>query len=115
MSDASSPQKSASELLATPVQFLKGVGPQRAELLERLELRFARDVLFFFPRDYQDMSQLRAIAELRGDRLLSDGRLDIQAMNRNVRNIFAVGQGDELDRSVLAPRASSCNRTDRGG
>src|SRR5688500_10406721 len=61
---SSLPQKSPAELLAAPVQFAKGVGPQRAELLEKLDLRTVRDVLFFFPRDYQDMSDLRSIAEL---------------------------------------------------
>ncbi len=49
--------KSAAELLATPVQFLKGVGPDRAKLMERLGLRTAADVLFNFPRDYQDLTR----------------------------------------------------------
>ena len=61
---SSEPAKSASEQLAVPVQFLKGVGPQRAALLERLGLKTAADVLFFFPRAYEDQSQLRAIEEL---------------------------------------------------
>jgi ATP-dependent DNA helicase RecG len=56
--------KSPTELLATPAQFLKGVGPQRAELLERLGLRTARDVVFFFPRDYQDLTELARVADL---------------------------------------------------
>ena len=43
-------QKSPAEQLATPVQFLKGVGPQRAELLAKLDLHYAADLLFFFPR-----------------------------------------------------------------
>ncbi len=58
------PAKSAAELLATPVQFLKGVGPQRAELLERLGLRAARELVFFFPRDYQDLTELSRVADL---------------------------------------------------
>ena len=57
-------EKTPAELLLTPVQFLKGVGPQRAELLERLGLRRAVDLLFFFPRSYQDMSELRGIPQL---------------------------------------------------
>ena len=57
--------------LTTPVQFLQGVGPQRALLLERLGLRVARDLLFFFPRDYQDLSDLRTIDQIEEDRLLS--------------------------------------------
>ncbi len=60
----STSEKSAAERLGTPVQFIKGVGPQRAELLERLDLHDACDVLFCFPRDYQDLSELRSIERL---------------------------------------------------
>lgn len=56
--------KSALEQLAVPVQYLKGIGPQRAALLERLGLKTAADMLFFFPRDYEDHSQLRVVEEL---------------------------------------------------
>jgi ATP-dependent DNA helicase RecG len=58
------PAKTVAEQLATPVQFLKGVGAQRAELLARLGLFTARDVLFYFPRDYQDLTELGSLAEL---------------------------------------------------
>src|SRR3954453_15840308 len=63
--------KSPAEQLATPVHFLKGVGPQRAELLAKLELHYAADVLFFFPRAYQNMSELRAIEQLEERQLAS--------------------------------------------
>lgn len=63
--------KSPAELLATPVQFVKGVGPDRAKLLERMGLRTAADLLFHFPRDYQDFSDLRQIPELKEDVLQS--------------------------------------------
>jgi ATP-dependent DNA helicase RecG len=53
----SSVEATAAEALATPLQYLKGVGPARAELLERLGLHAVRDVLFFFPRDYQEISE----------------------------------------------------------
>ena len=47
--------------LATPVEFVKGVGPARAELLERLGLRTAAHLLFHFPRDYQDLMDRRSV------------------------------------------------------
>jgi ATP-dependent DNA helicase RecG len=50
---------------------MKGVGPQRAALLARLGLRTAADVLFYFPRAYQDMSALRPIAQLESGQLAS--------------------------------------------
>lgn len=56
--------KSAVERLATPVQFIKGVGPQRAGLLDRMDLRTASDLLFYFPRDYYDASQVVAVQQL---------------------------------------------------
>jgi ATP-dependent DNA helicase RecG len=60
-------QPTAAELLATPVEFVKGVGPQRAELLARLDVHTAADLIFLFPRDYQDLSDRREIADLQED------------------------------------------------
>jgi ATP-dependent DNA helicase RecG len=65
------PEKTPAQQLATPVQFVPGVGPQRAELLEKLGLGTVADVLFFFPRDYQDLTQLRAIDDLEEGKLQS--------------------------------------------
>ncbi|MBI3462480.1 MAG: hypothetical protein HY000_05380 [Planctomycetes bacterium] len=50
--------------LATPVQYVKGVGPQRAPLLERLGLSTVTDLLYYLPRDYQDLTDVRKIADL---------------------------------------------------
>ena len=47
------------EPLATPVQFLKGVGPARAKLLAKLELTTVEDLLFYMPRDVLDLSDVR--------------------------------------------------------
>ncbi len=55
---------SSTAALRTPVQFVKGVGPERALILERLELRTVRDLLFFFPRDYVDLSERRTLSQL---------------------------------------------------
>jgi ATP-dependent DNA helicase RecG len=62
-------QPTATELLSTPVQFVHGVGPQRAPLLAKLDLFTAADLVFFFPRDYQDLSDRRAIADLEEDEM----------------------------------------------
>jgi ATP-dependent DNA helicase RecG len=68
-STAPARQQTPAELLATPVQFVPGVGPQRVALLAKLELYTAGDLLFFFPRDYQDLSDRRAIADLEDDKI----------------------------------------------
>lgn len=51
--------------LETPVTYLKGVGPRRAELLKRLNIFTARDLLMHIPHRYEDASTVRRIASLR--------------------------------------------------
>jgi ATP-dependent DNA helicase RecG len=46
------------------VQYIKGVGPVRAEQLGRLGIETVRDLLFHFPRAYEDLSDIRPIAQL---------------------------------------------------
>ncbi len=48
----------------TPVQYVKGIGPRVAELLEKLEIRRVCDLLFLFPRDYEDLTDRREIPDL---------------------------------------------------
>ena len=61
----------ASVHLSTPVRFLKGCGELRAEQLARLGVTTVRDLLFLFPRDYEDLTDLRTIEELEEGPLLS--------------------------------------------
>ncbi len=51
--------------LETPVTYLTGVGPRRAELLKRLNIFTARDLLWHIPHRYEDATTVRRIATLR--------------------------------------------------
>ncbi len=57
--------------LRAPVKFLKGVGPERAELLHKLGVRTISDLLFFFPRDYEDLTQTTSTAGLQEGELVT--------------------------------------------
>jgi ATP-dependent DNA helicase RecG len=50
--------------LETPVTYLKGVGPHRAELLRRLGVITAGDLLYHIPHRYEDASTVAPIASL---------------------------------------------------
>lgn len=52
-------------LLSGPVQYLKGVGPQRAERFERMGIRTGRDLLYHVPHRYEDATTVDSIASLR--------------------------------------------------
>ena len=50
--------------LDDPLQFIKGVGPKRADLLKKLNLETVSDALFFLPFRYEDRTQVKKIIEL---------------------------------------------------
>ena len=50
--------------LDTPVTYIKGVGPARAEALARLGINTARDLLLHVPHRYEDASTVSRIAAL---------------------------------------------------
>ncbi len=53
------------DLLATPLRFVKGIGPRRAADLERVGLTLVEDLLLRFPLRYEDRAQLATISALR--------------------------------------------------
>ena len=48
----------------TSVQYIKGVGPARARLLERIGIKTLEDILFYFPWRYEDRKNLKKICDL---------------------------------------------------
>ena len=50
--------------LNTGVQFIRGIGGQRAKALEKLGIRTLRDLISYFPRTYDDRTQARRILDL---------------------------------------------------
>src|SRR5262245_64611166 len=53
------------DVLATPLQYLKGVGPRRAADLAHAGLVTIEDLLYRFPIRYEDRSRLQTIASLK--------------------------------------------------
>jgi ATP-dependent DNA helicase RecG len=53
------------DVLAAPLQYLKGVGPRRAADLARAGLVTLEDLLYRFPIRYEDRSRLQPIASLK--------------------------------------------------
>ncbi|MDA8212105.1 MAG: ATP-dependent DNA helicase RecG [Clostridia bacterium] len=51
--------------LDLPVQFVKHVGPQRGSILQNMGIFTAADLLYHFPRAYEDRSQFKTARELK--------------------------------------------------
>ncbi len=55
-------------LLETPIEFLKGVGPVKAELLKKeLDIRVIGDILLYYPFRYIDKSKVYKIKDIDSD------------------------------------------------
>jgi ATP-dependent DNA helicase RecG len=55
----------ADDVMQTPLQYLKGVGPRKAADLKKAGLATVEDLLFRFPRRYEDRSKLQKIISLK--------------------------------------------------
>lgn len=90
------------ELLDTPIEFLKGVGPKRAEVLQK-ELgifKFA-DLLFYYPFRYIDRTKFYKISEINPDmqyvqlkgKITSIETIQGKGRNQRLSAIFTDGTG----------------------
>ncbi len=61
---ASSPETHAQLKLDTPIQYCKGIGPKRADLLKKLGIFTLEDALFYIPWRYEDRGNLKKIDRL---------------------------------------------------
>ncbi len=52
------------DMLETPVQYIKGVGEQRAKAFAKLGVETLRDLVMAFPRAYDDRTEVKTISQL---------------------------------------------------
>lgn len=82
----------AFEILKTPIQYLKGVGPYLASLLEKLGIKTLEDLLYHLPERYLDRQKIEKISSLKSGEnqvveaeVVAFGEL---ALGRSRRKIF---------------------------
>lgn len=61
--------------LEDSIRFVKGIGPKKAALFEKLHIRTLRDALETYPRDYEDRTKITPIADI-----AEDGKYAIRAV-----------------------------------
>ncbi|HDY67237.1 MAG TPA: ATP-dependent DNA helicase RecG [Candidatus Scalindua sp.] len=79
------------------IQYIKGVGPKRYQTLKRLGIHTVKDLLYYFPRTYQDRSQIEKISGLeKGVTSMVKGKVfNVKSYNtRGWRNIFEISVAD---------------------
>jgi ATP-dependent DNA helicase RecG len=101
--------------LDTPVKFLKGVGERRAEQLERLGIRTARDLLWHLPHRYVDASTVTPLARAEvGQEVACVGRVVAKGVvptRRGLRIFHAVLRDDSGVLECVWPGQAFLDRT----
>ncbi|MBR5741584.1 MAG: hypothetical protein IKX91_03420, partial [Firmicutes bacterium] len=68
--------------LSDNVKMLRGVGPKKAETLEKVGIRTIADLLCYYPSDYEDRRVIRPIVELEeGETALIRGKIQLLLKN----------------------------------
>lgn len=74
--------------LSTPLQFVKGIGPARAGMLQAKGLATISDLLYYLPFRYEDRRNVKAICELLpGEKAAVIARVEGAKLNRLRRGI----------------------------
>ena len=88
--------------LQKEIKYVKGVGPNRAVLLNRLGIYTLKDLITYYPRNYEDRGQAKKLNEVQdGDEVLIKARAVtrmqvIRARNRKM-TICKILVRDETD------------------
>ncbi|MEN9389268.1 MAG: hypothetical protein RLY61_352, partial [Candidatus Parcubacteria bacterium] len=69
--------------LSTPVSVINGIGPVFIKLLAKLEIFTVGDLLYHFPSRYEDYSNIKPIASLLPNEIVT-----ISGYLQDVQNIF---------------------------
>src|ERR671920_2246353 len=101
--------------LDMPVKFLKGVGERRAEALDRLGIRTARDLLWHLPHRYIDASTVTPLARAQvGQEVACVGRVVAKGVlptRRGLRIFHAVLRDDSGVLECVWPGQAFLDRT----
>ncbi|MCD6353855.1 MAG: ATP-dependent DNA helicase RecG [Proteobacteria bacterium] len=83
--------------LSAPIQYVKGVGPRMAALLQRKGIETVEDALYFIPRDYEDRRKIKPIskAEVGKRETLLGEILGLSLVLYTRRKVFKMVVGDK--------------------
>lgn len=81
------------------LEVIKGVGPKTAEALEKRGFRTLKDLLYYFPRSYEDYQSQTNIVDIKPGRVILRGKIrNLKNLHTRRRN-FVITQGEIYDKT----------------
>ena len=88
------------------IQFVKGIGPKKAKLFEKLHIRTLRDALETYPRDYEDRTRITRIADID-----AEDKYAIRAVVGTEPKVNRIRKGLTLVKCTIFDESGSLNVT----
>jgi len=86
------------KFLFREIRYLKGIGPNRAKMLQEHNIASVFDLFFYVPRKYLDRSEIKRIGELsEGETTTVIGRVGSSGIVRGRRRLFKMYIHDDTD------------------
>lgn len=83
--------------ITTNLEVIKGVGPKTAEALAKRGFRTLKDLLYYFPRAYEDYQSQTNIVDIKPGRVILRGKIrNLKNLHTRRRN-FVITQGEIYD------------------
>ena len=92
--------------LKKDVKYVKGVGPARVKSLNKLGIFTLEDLITYFPRDYEDRSQVKKIADL-----IDGEKATIEARAISAVNTRMMGRYKSIEKLMVTDESDNCTIT----
>ena len=92
--------------LEDSIQFVKGIGPKKAKLFEKLHIRTLRAALETYPRDYEDRTRITRIADID-----AEDKYAIRAVVGTEPKVNRIRKGLTLVKCTIFDESGSLNVT----
>jgi len=89
--------------LTSPVEKIRGVGPKTAEALKKNGFFTVKDLLYYFPRAYEDYQKLTKIADITPGKIIVKGKIRNLKVAYTRRRNFTITHGEVYDETGSLP------------
>ena len=89
--------------LKTDVKYVKGVGPTRVQSLNKLGIFSVEDLITYYPRAYEDRSQIKQISDV-----VDGEKVTIEANIISGVNVRMMGRYKSIEKAVISDGSESC-------
>ena len=84
------------------IRYVKGVGPAKEKLFNNLGIYTVRDLIYYFPRDYEDRSKKKKIFELQdGEKISFDAEIRENVTTARIRKNMTLIKANVVDETGM--------------